>query len=55
MGKKRKNCISFKSMDNFEGMHNKILKNDCSNCVYFSSKNCRLEASNDLEPDTDFI
>lgn len=53
--KNLKNCKSFKPINISENMHNTPITSNCSHCMYFSSKNCHLEASNDLEPDVDFL
>ncbi|WP_317368490.1 hypothetical protein [uncultured Tyzzerella sp.] len=53
--KNLKNCPSFKAITSTDARHNKPLTTNCSHCVYFSSKNCHFEASNDIEPDIDFI
>ena len=50
-----KNCKNFKSLEALDAMHNKPCKTSCSNCIYFSSKNCHMEASNDIEPEFDFL
>lgn len=55
---KRKNikyCPSFKSICSENAMHNKPLTTNCSHCVYFSSKNCHFNSSNDIEGELDFI
>lgn len=50
-----KNCGNFKAISHSDGMYNKPLTANCSHCVYFSSKNCHLDAGNDIEPEIDFI
>ena len=55
---KRKNlkkCSNFKAIEFNDARHNRHLSSDCKNCVYFSTKNCRLEASDEIEPEFDFI
>lgn len=53
--KNLKNCPSFKSIINNDAIHNKPLASNCYNCVYFSTKNCHFEASDEIEPDLDFL
>lgn len=50
-----KGCGNFKSISSSDSMYNKPLTENCSYCVYFSSKNCHLDATNDIEPNLDFL
>ncbi len=54
---KTKSCSNFKSIENdiFTKYQSKNSAPNCRACVYFSSRNCGMDAANAIDPMMDFL
>ncbi|MDR2939477.1 MAG: hypothetical protein LBV08_04050 [Clostridiales bacterium] len=54
---KNKACSNFKSLENdiFTKYQSRSTAPNCRVCVYFSSRNCGMDASNSIDPAVDFL
>ncbi|MDR1532144.1 MAG: hypothetical protein LBS62_08185 [Clostridiales bacterium] len=50
--KKMKNCRSFRAagQDMASPSYRRIQDSNCSECVYFSSRNCGMDVADSIEP-----
>jgi len=51
-----RNCCNYKSVNNDGGPpFRRVYGGSCKDCVYFSSRNCGMDAADDIEPDIELF
>ncbi len=53
---KSKSCTNYKSIENgFGAFYRNSQAANCKSCVYFSSRNCGMDAADSIEPDLEIF
>ena len=53
--KKINGCSNFKPMHDYVSHYRNSPSQNCNECIYFSSRNCKLDISDSIEMDLDFL
>ncbi len=53
--KKVKKCSNFKPLDEYLSHYKNSPSQNCNNCIYFSSRNCGFDISDNLGNEYDFL